>query len=76
MFLLVGNFNTDLAALEGWVRYKEIMAAMAAAGLEDFSGHFLPRHKPWLKDGRTWSIHRRGQEVHSHTEYILGKTVI
>ena len=36
------------------------------------SGHFLPRHKPWLKDDRTWSMLQGGQELRSQTNYILG----
>ena len=34
--------------------------------------HFLPRHKPWLKYDRTWTMHRGVQEVRSCTGYILG----
>ena len=45
---------------------------MSAAGLEVVSGHFAPRRKPWLKDGNMWSMLCWGQEVHSHTNYILG----
>ena len=44
--LVVGNFNTDLAAPEGMARDEEIAAAMDESGLEDISGHFFPRHKP------------------------------
>ena len=47
--LVVGNFNTDLAAPKGRERYKGISAALAEDGMEDMSGHFLPRNKPWLK---------------------------
>ena len=39
--------------------------------LEGVSGHFLPRHKLWLKDVRTLAMHRGGWEVHSQTDYIL-----
>ena len=41
-------------------------------GLEGTSGHFLPRHKPRLKDGCTWAMHWGGREVRSRTDYILG----
>ena len=51
--LVVGYFDTDLAGPEGQERYKRIAAAMAEEGLEDMSDHFLPRHKPWSKDGCT-----------------------
>ena len=45
---------------------------MDVSGLEDMSGHFLPWHKPWLKDRRTWDMYQGGREVRSRTEYILG----
>ena len=35
-------------------------------------GHFLPKHKPWLKDGHTRAMYRGVWEVHSRTNYILG----
>ena len=60
-----------MAAQEGWYLDEGISAAMADEGLEDMSSHFLPRHKPWLKDGRTWAMHRSGREVHSWPDYIL-----
>ena len=45
---------------------------MATEGLEDLSGHFLPLHKPCLKDGRTLCVCFRGREERSWTDYILG----
>ena len=39
------------------------------------SGHFLPWHKPCLKDGHTWDIHWGGQEVRSCTNYSLGTDI-
>ena len=45
---------------------------MAEEGPEDMSGHFLPQHKPWLKDGHTWAMHESGREVRYRTKYILG----
>ena len=51
--LVVSNFNTDLVVPEGRERDEGVAAALAEEGLEDMSGHFLPWHKPWLKDGRT-----------------------
>ena len=68
---MVGYFNTDLAAPEGQARDEEIVAAMAAAGLEYLSGHFLPRQKPWLKDSRTWCMRRKGKEIYSRNNYVL-----
>ena len=44
---------------------------MEESVLEDISRHFIPRHKLWLKDGRTWAMHRGGWEVRSWTDYIL-----
>ena len=70
--LVVGYFNTDLAAPDGRERDKDIAAALAEEGLEDMIGQFLPRHKPWLKDGCTWDMHRGVWEVRSWTDYILG----
>ena len=69
--LVVVNFNTNLAALEGRARDKEIASAMSMAGLEDMNGNFLPRHKPWLKDGKTYSMLRRGRDLRYSTNYIL-----
>ena len=61
--LVVGNFNTNLDLLEVRERNEVIAAALVEEGLEDMSGHFLPRHKPWLKDGLTWVMHQGGREV-------------
>ena len=69
--LMVRDFNTDLAVPKGRPRDEKIAAAMATAGLEDMSRHFLPQHKLWLKDSRTWYMRRGGQEVRSRTYYIL-----
>ena len=43
-----------------------------AVGLIDTGLHFLPRHKPCLKDRCTWSIQRDIQEVRPWTDYIIG----
>ena len=40
--------------------------------LEDMLAHFLPRGRPWCRDGRMWSMIREGREVRSRTDYILG----
>ena len=45
---------------------------MAEEVLEYMSSHFLPRNKPWLKDGRAWAMHWSGREMRSWTDYILG----
>ena len=34
--------------------------------------HFLPCKLPLNSDGRMWNMIRCGQEVRSHTDYILG----
>ena len=69
---MASNFNANLAAPEGQVRDEEIAASMFMSGIEDMSGHFLPRRKPWLRNGRTWIMLRGGQEVRSCTNYLLG----
>ena len=56
--LVVGNFNTNLAAPEGWERNEGIAAALAEEVLEDMSSYFLSRHNLWLKDGLTWAMHQ------------------
>ena len=72
VMVVVRNFNTDLDAPEGREQDKVIVADLAYEGLEDMSGHFLPRKKPWLKDGCTWAMQQGGREVFSPTDYILG----
>ena len=64
---MVINSNPNLAASEGRERYKRIAAALAEEVLEYIISHLLPRHKPWLKDGRTWAMYRGGREVRSQT---------
>ena len=59
--LVVRNFNTDLAASEGWEWEKGISAALVEEVLEDMNGRFLPLHTPRLKDVHTWFIHRGGR---------------
>ena len=46
---MVGNFNTDLSAMEVWEQEKGFAASLVEEGPEDMRGHFLPQHKPWLK---------------------------
>ena len=70
--LLAGDMNTNLADPEGDWREEDIAATMATNGLEDMSAHFLPRRRPWCRDGRTWSMQQKGREVRSRTDYILG----
>ena len=70
--MVVGDFNTNLAAPEGQVRDKEIAAAMDAVGLEDLSGHLLPRNKPWFRDSMMWCMRRGFWKVRSQTNYFLG----
>ena len=71
--LVTGYFNANLDELEGHARDEATAAALSTAGIEDMSGNFLPRRNPWLRDGRTWIMLRRGLEVRSWTRYILGK---
>ena len=73
--LAVRDFSTDLAAPEDREMDEGTTSALAKEGLEYMSNHFLPRHKTWLKDGRTWALHRGGWGVHSRTDYILGTDI-
>ena len=59
--LVVGDFSTNLVVLEVRDQDKGIAEAVAEDGMEDIRFHFLPRHKPWLKDSRTWGMHRCGR---------------
>ena len=68
VLLVLGDFNTGLAASEGQERDEGIAEALAEEGLKDMSGHFLPHQKTWLKNGHTWAIYRGGQEVHYRTD--------
>ena len=70
--LVAGNFNADLSNPEGTTCTEEIATALVSAGLEEMINHFLPRRKPWLRDGRTWSMRHRDQVVRSQTDYLLG----
>ena len=70
--LVAGDMNTNLADPEGDWREEDIAATMATNGLEDMSAHFLPRRRPWCRDGRTWSMLKKGREVQYRKDYILG----
>ena len=51
--LVAEDFNADLAQPEGTRIYKDIVAELAAAGLEDMSSNFLLRRRPICQDVRT-----------------------
>ena len=70
--MVAGDFNANLAELEGDWRGEGIAAAMSTEGLEDMSVHFLPRRCSWCRDGRAWRMIREGREVWSRTDYIMG----
>ena len=70
--LVVGNFNNNMDAPEAWEWDKGIATALEEEVREDMIGNFLPRHKPWLKDGCTWAMHQGDRKVRSWTNYILG----
>ena len=74
--LVTGNFNVDLAAPEGGWRAENIATALATEGLEDLERHFLPRENRWCWDRRTWGRIRKGREVRSRTDYILGTDLL
>ena len=70
--IVVGDLNTDLGDVENDRRGSEIAAAMAEAGVEYMTAHFLPRKRRWGRERRTWSMLREGKVVRSRTGYILG----
>ena len=70
--LVAGDFNVDIAAPEGDRRAEDITTELATEGLEDMARHFLPQEKRWCRDRRTWGMLRKGQEVRSWTDYVLG----
>ena len=70
--LVAGDMNSILAEPEGDRRGEDIVAELATEGLEDMSVHFLPQRLPWCRHNRTWSMLRKGREVRSWTDYILG----
>ena len=70
--LMASDFNADIAAPEGDRQAEEIATELATEGLEDIARHFLPREKRWCRDRRTWGVRRKGKEVRSRTDYILG----
>ena len=54
--MLVEDFNSGLAQLEGVERDKDIMEALAEAGLEYMLAHLLPRCSLWYLYRSTWSM--------------------
>ena len=70
--LVAGDFNVDLASPEGYRRAEDIVTSLATEGLEDMAWHFLPQENRWCRDRRTWGMIRKGREVRSRTDYILG----
>ena len=70
--LVTGDLNINFAAPEGDQREEDITATLATEGLEDMAPYFLPRRRHWCRDRRTWCMLRKGREVRSRTDYILG----
>ena len=70
--LVAGDLNINFAAPECDRREEDIAATLATEVLEDMAAHFLLRRRRWCWDGRTWSMLRKGREVRSWTDYILG----
>ena len=70
--LVAGDFNADLATPEGERRLEGIVTSLATQGLEDMASHFLPRERRLFWDCRTWGMLRKGREVRSQMDYILG----
>ena len=69
---MTGDLKINLAAPEGDRREEDITATFATEGLEDMAPHLLPRQRRWCRDRRTWGMIRKGREVRSRTDYILG----
>ena len=61
--LVAWDFNTDLTDPEGKSRGEEILLAIVNAGLDNISVPFLPCHKSWVWDSRTWCMCCQGREV-------------
>ena len=70
--MVVGCMNANLFEPEGDRREDDIAATMVTEGLEYMSAHFLLQRHPWFRAGRTWSMLRKGSEVQSWTDYIMG----
>ena len=70
--LVVGDFNVNLAIPEGERRAEDIATTLTMEGLEDMAKHFLPRESRWCWDWSKWGMLRKGREVWSRTDYILG----
>ena len=70
--LVAEDFNLNLATPEGDRRAEDIATTLATEGLEDMAQHFLPWESRWCRDRRTWGMLRKGREVQSRMDYILG----
>ena len=70
--LLTGDFNANLAALEGNTHDEEISVELATVGLQDMITHFLTWRKMWLRDWRALIMLCRGREMRSCNDCILG----
>ena len=70
--LVAGEFNANLSKPEGDRREEDIATTLAIERLEDMAKHFLPLESRWCRDRRTWGMLRKGREVRSRTDYILG----
>ena len=70
--LIAGDLNINFAAEEGDQREENIAAPFTTEGLEGMAPHFLPQQRRWCWDRRTWGMLRKGMEMRSRTDYILG----
>ena len=70
--LVAVDFKVDIAAPEGDWRVEDIETTLAREGLEDLARHFLPWETRWCWERSTWGMIRKGREVWSRTDYILG----
>ena len=69
---MAGDLNIYFAAPEGERREENIAATLATEGLEDMAPHLLPQRRRWFRGSRTRCMLRKGREVRSRTDYILG----
>ena len=66
--LISGDFNADLSVPDGHDWYKKIVEMMEKEVLGYMMESFFPRNLLWARDGRTWRIILRGQEVRSRMD--------
>ena len=56
----------------GYFWDKEITKTLTITVIEYMSTHLLPRRKSWARYRQIWNILRKGREVRSHMDYLMG----